>query len=325
MVARRENSALPSPRLRALARSKFFFLHGDDLAKLENFKEEIVAAHLKPEERDENYSEYGSLGAQMTLRSVLGDVLAELSTVSLLPGSKRVVVVYGGQEFYEGRGARTGSRKKPSGAKAALGPTEILARFVVEQLPTLESVLVVVVAEDYEKRRRLATGDPLVQLAQKHSSLFCFREASPQFAFFDALFARNGGEAIRLWREWLERAGNSPRPYTMLASQLRLLIQAKMLTMRLYERRQVTREIFERELLPDDADHNVTKLVPDWRREKFLRAAANFSLAELLEAYEKLEPLQEFAIPLSSDAAVPDRELLSEIWILDFCGGRGER
>jgi len=317
MAGRGEKNELAGESGRGLARHQFFFIHGDDLAKIENFKEQVVAAHLKPEQREENYNEYGSLGSHVALRSILGDVLAELSTVSFLPGSKRAVVLYGVQDFYEAR-ARAGKKKAASG-RSDTSPSQILADFIATQLPTLPSVLVIVAPEDFEQRRRVTAANPVFVLAQQRSCAFSFREVAPQFAFFDALFARNGAQAVRLWRDWLERVGSQPRPYFSLVSQLRLLIQAKMLATRLYEKRGVERQEFVERMLPDDSNYNVLALQPDWRRDKFMRASANFSLVELLDAYEKLETLARYAVPLASDPSVPDRGLLSELWILEFC------
>jgi len=322
MANERDKFQITDAVRRALAKQQFFFLHGDDIAKIENFKEEIVAAHLQPEDREENYNEYGTLGGTpLSLRTALGDVIAELSTVSFLPTAKRVVVLYNVQDFYEGRG-RSG-KKSASSNKPTIPPSEILAKFIEKDLPNLPAVLIIVAPEDYEKRRRVTTTDPVFQKAKDLGTLYCFREVGPQFAFFDALFERKADAAIRLWRAWLERAGGSPRPYYALISNLRLLIQAKMLSTEFYKRRGVSRADFVNKMLPADEDSNVTKLQPQWRREKFERASENFKLPELVEAYEKLETLAKFAVPLASDPVVPDRQLLSELWILEFCS-RGD-
>ncbi len=317
MTTSRDQELSPAER-RAISRSQFFFIHGDDLARIENFKEQVVATHLRAEEREENYNEYGALGSQTSLRSIVGDVIAELSTVSLLPGTKRVVALYNIQEFYEGRSQA--KKRGSAGEKGALTPSEILARFIEKELQTLPAVLIVVAGEDYEKGRRVAKSDPVFALAQKMAAERVFSEAAPQFAFFDALFSRNAEEAIRLWRDWLERVGGSPRPYFALVSQLRLFIQAKMLTSQLYERRGVSRKEFETNMLPDDPDYNILKMRFEWQRQKLITWSKNFSLVELLSAYEKLETLAKFAVPLASDLSVPDRQLLSEVWILEFCG-----
>ncbi|MCX7626119.1 MAG: hypothetical protein N2Z21_07905 [Candidatus Sumerlaeaceae bacterium] len=313
-----DSGQLTAAQRRALERAQFFFLHGDDLAKIENFKEEIVNTHLRAEEREENYNEYGMLGGALTaLRSVLGDVIAELSTVSFLPTAKRVVTLYNIQDFYE---ARTRTAKKGRGqSKDTKSPSEILVHFIENDLPNLPAVLIIIAPEDYEKRRRVLPTDPVFASAKRQGSAYCFREVGPQFAFFDALFARNSAQAIRLWRDWQERVGGSPRPYFALISQLRLLIQAKMVASRIYERRGVRFEEFVEKMLPADEDLNVMRLSPDWRREKLMRASANFTLQELVTAYEKLEPLAKYAVPLASDPFVPDRQLLAELWILEFC------
>ncbi|MCX7963613.1 MAG: hypothetical protein N2644_03890 [Candidatus Sumerlaea chitinivorans] len=305
----------PSPA--ALARAKFFFLCGDDEPAIEKFKSEIVSAHLSPDNRDTNYLEIGAESSPPRLSRVLGDLLAELSTTSFLPDVERVVVLYPVQDFYE---AKRGSKSAAKGSeREKTTPSEVLANFIEQDLPRLSSVLIIIAPEDYERFKRVATSNPVVALAQRMGAFHQFREQGVQFAFFDALLARRADEALRLWREWLSRTGNSPKPYVALANQLRLLIQAKTATSGILEKRNVTRDRYIEEFLPKDAERNVFALRPEWRRDKYLRAAGNFSLVELLDAYERLEPLQKYAIPLASDPVVPDRALLAEIWIMELC------
>ena len=73
--------------------------------------------------------------------------------------------------------------------------------------------------------------------------------------------------------------------------------------------------------MPAEADKNLFALKPEFRREKLIRFAGNFSFGELLAAYEKLEALQKYAIPLPTDPWVPDRGLLAELWIAEFTAG----
>jgi hypothetical protein len=147
-----------------------------------------------------------------------------------------------------------------------------------------------------------------------------FKEDSPQFAFFDALFARQPQKALSLWRDWLKRAPGSPKPYMQLAAQLRLLIQAKTAVSGQLQSRGVSRQRFQYEFMPAEYDKNLFALKPDWKQEKLTRTAANFSFQELLSAYERLMALQKFAIPLNSDPYVPDKPLVAELWILEFAG-----
>jgi len=301
----------------AMAREKFFFLCGDDEPAIEKFKSDIISAHLSPENRDTNYQEIGAESTPPRLSRVLGDLLAELSTTSFLPDVERVVVLYPVQDFYEAKRGSKNTSKRAEHDKTT--PSDVLAHFIEQDLPRLSSVLIIIAPEDYERFKRVATSNPVVALAQRLGASHQFREQGVQFAFFDALFARHADEALRLWREWLSRTGNSPKPYVALANQLRLLIQAKTVTSGILEKRNITRNQYIEEFLPKEPERNVFALRPEWRRDKFLRSAANFSLVELLEAYERLEPLQKYAIPLNSDPVVPDRALLAEIWIMEFC------
>ncbi len=306
---------------RKLRRQQFFFIYGDDQVKMENLKLAIVHAHLSEEEREENYNEYGALGSQVSLSSILGDVIAELSTESFLPGSKRVVALYGVRDFYGGKESEesggTSKKKKGKGASPK-SSSEILADFVRNTLPSMPSVLIVIAPEDYERGRTVSTKNPVYAAAKESSSVYHFREQAVQYAFFDALFARDTATALQLWRQWRERVGNQPRPYFALVSQLRLLLQAKILASRLYQKKGIDQETFITTMLPPDRNANIA-MQPDWLREKFLRQSRRFSLGELMESYEKLEILVKYAVPLSSDPSVPNRDLLSEIWITEFC------
>ncbi|MCX7018727.1 MAG: hypothetical protein NTY46_07000 [Candidatus Sumerlaeota bacterium] len=308
----------------------FYFLHGDDEAAIENFRRQIVEACLTAGEREENYREFVPPAGASTLRHILGEIMSELSTVSLLPGARRVVTLYTIQDFFEARakgGAGRSARTKTGvggGAAIAGGdtpkttPSMRMAKFIETELPSLDGMLIVIAIEDYEKWKRISPSNPVVALARKQETLHAFRQTSAQFAFFDALFARNTQLALTLWREWVQRAAASPKPYYALTAQLRLLIEAKTAVSSQLQSRGISRVQFEKEFMPAEPDKNLFALKPDFRRDKLLRSAANFTFPELLTAYEKLAPLQKYAIPLASDTSVPDRNLLAELWIIGF-------
>jgi hypothetical protein len=148
--------------------------------------------------------------------------------------------------------------------------------------------------------------------------VYAYKEDSPQFAFFDSLFARQTEKSIILWREWLRRNPASPKPVYQLASQIRLLIQAKTATSNQLQQRGISKQAYADQFMPAENDKNLFALKPDWRREKLQRSAANFSFQELLNGYEKLLPLMKYAIPSSADPFVPNRELMAELWIAEF-------
>ena len=320
------NQSRPRPPLpRINPSTKLHLICGDDEVAMERHKQAIVEAHLSREEREENYQEISPSSANGALERVVGDVISELSTVSFLPDVKRVVTLYGVSDFFDAKATASRRKKKESATKAAAAAkresgSEYLARFIERELPQLPAVLVIMVLEDYEKWKRVNTDNPVVALAQRGGGFVQYREQGVQFAFFDALFARRGGDALVLWRRWLENTGNTPKPYNQLAVQLRLLIQAKTTLSPQLKARGISRERFAKEFLPLEADRNVTSLRPEWRKEKLQRAAAGFTFQELLSAYEKLETLQKFAIPLLSDPYVPDKKLMAELWILEFVG-----
>lgn len=313
-------AARPGAVRKPNAKAKFHFLHGDDEAQIELYKSAIIEQHLAADERQDNYAEFIAGSGAGSLARVLGDLTAELATVSLLPDAKRVVTLYGGSDFFDGgsRRGRTATKKKAGAAPAGKSASEILAHFIREELPHTVGVLIVIAVEDYERWKRIWTSNPVVQLAQQGNTLVAFREQGAQFAFFDALFARNTGEAIVQWRNWSERAKGAPKLYYSLASQLRLLIQAKTVSSNQAQARGLTREQFASQMMPRESDKSLYALQPEWRREKFMRAAGNFTFQELLSGYEKLSELQRYAIPLNSDRYVPDKDLLAELWIVEF-------
>ncbi|MBX7247177.1 MAG: hypothetical protein K1X53_16895 [Candidatus Sumerlaeaceae bacterium] len=313
-------SKAASPKVNKKA--QFHFIHGDDEAAIERCKSAIVEAHLSQEEREENYREIIPSGGANQLRRVLGDVLSELSTVSFLPDTKRVVTLYTTQDFFEAKAAKSKAKAAKEADPSKLTPSDHLAAFIEKELPKLPGILIILAVEDYEKWKRVAPANPVVQLAGRQGTLQVFREQGPQFAFFDALFARKTGEALALWRAWMEQTSGAPKLYFALAAQLRLLIQAKTAASNQLAARGLSKADFARDLMPSEADKNLFSLRPEWRQEKLTRAASNFTFQELLGAYEKLEELQRFAIPLLSDPFVPDKSVLAEFWIMDFTGQR---
>lgn len=324
-----EKKSAGNPISRIDKSRKLFFIHGDDEAAIERAKDQIVNAHLSREEREENYFEIIPTGNPPQLKKVMDDVLSELSTVSFLPDITRVVTLYTVNDFFDGKGAtRRGSKAKKKAAEpevAKKSASEHFAAFLERELPKLPAVLIIIVLEDYEKFKRVSTANPVVAFAQGQSAVYCFKEDSPQFMFFDALFARQTTRAIELWREWQRRLPGSPRPYMMLASQLRLLIQAKTASSPVLQQRGIKKSEFAADFMPHEMDKNLFALKPEFRREKLIRAAGAFTFQELLDSYEKLLDLQRFAIPVASDLYVPDRELMAEAWILQFTMGQGQR
>jgi hypothetical protein len=293
---------------------------------MELAKSAIVDQHLVPEIRDENYREILTTpGTQ--LKRVMDEIMGELATVSFLPDSPRVVTVYTVADLVDSGGKGKATKGKPE--KAATAPTrsasEILAEFVEREMPHLNAVLIMMVTEDPEKWKKLNFDNPLVQIAARNGTLKAFKDESPQYAFFDALFDRQSQKAIQLWRDWLERTGsNNPKPYQSLAAQLRLLTQAKILSSGTPSTRGLTNAQFMENFLPAEADRSIAKIYPEFRREKLLRQSARFTFGELNRAYQRLLPIMKFIIPVSTDVIVPDKSQLAEIWILEFTMGHSE-
>lgn len=320
-----EKKATPqhNPKSRIDKNRKFYFLHGDDEVAIEKAKDQIVNAHLGREEREENYFEIVPTGNPPQLKKVMDDVISELSTVSFLPDVTRVVTLYTVNDFFDAKGgARKGrGKKKTEEPENKKTPSEHFANFLQTEMAALPAVLIVIVVEDYEKFKRVSTANPVVQYAQNQSAVYGFKEDSPQFMFFDALFGKQTSRALELWREWQRRIPGSPRPYMLLASQLRLLIQAKTVSSPVLQQRNIKKSEYADEFMPHEMDKNLFALRPEFRREKLVRAASGFTFNELLAAYEKMMTLQKFAIPVATDVYVPDRELLAEAWILEFTQG----
>jgi hypothetical protein len=304
---------------------RFHLLHGDDEAAMELAKSRIVEANLDREMREENYREIVT-SPGTPLKRVMDEIMAELATVSFLPDAPRVVTVYSVTDLIDsGKAKSSRSKGKPGESEGGGSASDILAEFVENSLPNLEAVLIMMAAEDPEKWKKLNFDNPLVQLAARNGTLKAFKDESPQFAFFDALFQRQPEKAIQLWREWLDRAGASnPKPFQSLASNLRLLIQAKILASNTAATRGLTNAEFTQRCLPPESDRSVAKLYPDFRREKLLRQSVLFSFSELNRAYQRLLPIMKFIIPVSTDVTVPDKAQLAEIWILDLILGREE-
>ena len=304
----------------------FFFLHGDDESAIERFKMEIVTTHLSHEEREENYLEIIPSSGRGSLRNVLGDLVAELSTVSFLPGVKRIVTLYPVADFFEAGASKARSAKAKAATTATVPPkrsaSDHLAEFIEKDLPELPAVLICLAFEDYEKWKRISTANPVVAAAQSRSALYAFKEPGLQFVFFDALFARRTDEALDLWRAWLDRTDGGPKAYQQRAMQVRLLLQAKTAASNQLKARGVSVQRFASEFMPAERDKNFFALQPEWRQDKLRRFSNNFALGELLAAYEKLDEIQKYAIPLNSDPYVPDKALLTELWIIEFTAGR---
>lgn len=318
----------PAHRYRVIPGGKFYFLHGENVVGMEQFKNDIVNANLRDYERDENYVEITPTTGAGALGRVVGELTNELSTFSLLPGVKRVVTLYTCSDFFSsgepaGRKkvapAATKTTKAKSAGTATPKPTASahLAEFIEKELvPKLDAVLIIIVEEDGEKFRKAAPANPVMKLAANRSIVYEFKEPAIQWAFLDALYERRLPETLTLWRKWYEQTGGAPKIYWALASNMRLIIQAKIAATGLRSRN-ITPEKFGNDYLPTEAKNNVMKAAP-FRKRKIESAAGRFTLGELITAYEKLGAIMKFAIPMSSDTYVPDRAVNAEYWLIEL-------
>jgi DNA polymerase-3 subunit delta len=133
------------------------------------------------------------------------------------------------------------------------------------------------------------------------NSLVSYARESNVFAMVDAIVQRRLGVALRLIHQLLDE--DSPPPYLlyMMTRQFRLLVQARRLMA---------------EGLPASALGRKMGETTDWKLERVLRQAREYSLERLEESYRRL-----LHTDLSIKTGKTDGAVAFDLLITDLCGG----
>lgn len=279
-------------------------LHGEDEVALGRARTELIEQLVAEEMRAENVTEIAPRPNQaLRLKSCLADILDELSTASFFPEHRRVVVVHDLQELCA----------KPTKEVEPL--VERLAQFLRRDLPEVGNAVVFVVPEEADRWKRVQKTGVLFKTIAEIGSVREFGVENLNFAFQDALLARNAGECLRILDRRLEQARSADQLgvlralFSEVVRLTRLLIEAKILA----RSKETPQELF-----PDDKRLNLL-LQHQFVQKKVRAAAASFRVPALVSLREELARANRHFAPSLEDAYVADQRLLLEHFILRLC------
>jgi len=300
-----------------------YLIHGSDEVKVHNERARLTSELLPREHRAENLTEIEPpLNRPLSLRQIAADLMSELATPSFFPEIRRVVVVEQladllgspGEDLEPGSRTETRkTRKKPASANDFVAP---FCRFLEHDLPQTNSILILSIVEEPEKRRRIRTNSPLYQTIQSLGRVVQFNQPVAIFQFLDAFSNRDLATALRLLANLLREDDGPASVFRMLVRQVRFLIQAKLLEHSGGSKSEA--EQFAAKYFPPEKGLNLT-LEHSFPAEKACRAASRWSLAELNALLLRLERLTKVIYPSINDAYVPDVEVEIERLVLETC------
>lgn len=284
-------------------------IHGNDDEKVNAARYELTRGLLPGGEEDGEVVDLRGPGnSPLTLDRCLGDIVQELGTVSLIPGMKRVVVVWDLGDF---RSAREGSVREARKATAKVDPVARLRDYLTEILPSSDNTLVFIFNED-DDRKQVAKSSALYQFVQECGTVREFSEKRIDWAFEDAVFGGRSTEAVRLLREWLDRSGsNTFRVVTTLNGIVQLLVQARLEI----DARQAgvnAAALITKDLRPSLAT------VPEFKARKVRSLAARLDEERLRRALRRLNDVQKAFFPTGEELVVHDATELAECLLVDL-------
>ena len=314
-------------------KKQIYFFYGNEEEKLNQARVELVSFLLSKEEREQNYVEFSPSGMKkhLPLASIMPELLADLGTMSFFPDSKRVIVVYNLQELYGGeRGKRRPPREKgkkgKKGEKEEKGkitPEAYFIKYLQDQLPETNNVLILINVEDLEENIRIAENSTLVKALVKlgHHEHKQFSSRALRWDLEDALKERNLQKTVEITRSWIDKDEKSARRgiFQVTLRLMILMLQAK-ISLKKKDTFNLQSDLIKT-LFPHDLEYNYLK-EHDFVQKKIMEGQKRYTTGELMEALQKLLPINQYLYPLTTDPYVPDFQIVMERFFVELIGRR---
>lgn len=284
-----------------------YLIYGENEVDINNERMNLVNSLLTQEERLQNLTEMEPpQGRLLSLSNIGSDLMAELSTLSLFPESKRVVVVYNLENFFK-------SEKKTQASKEI---DEFFSKFLQKELPATNNIVVFINFENYEKKRTIDKKSVLFETISSIGIIKEFKEQPILWQMEPLILQRNVPGCIELFRAWLKKDLNAPRKlFNLFVKIINLLIQIKIKDDMPSD---LTKNFdLETSLFPTKMPQNIKTLNP-YVLKRYMTSSHLFSLEKLIWANKQLLNLNKIVFPQSSDIYVPDVNTSIELFILKF-------
>lgn len=281
-----------------------FLLHGEDEAAMGLARTELIARLVPEELRAESVTEIAAAGTQpLRLRICLADILDELSTASFFAEQRRVAVVVDLLEL----------TSKPT--KETMPAVDRLATFLRESLAEIGNAVIFTVREDSDRWKAVQKSGPLYKAISEVGEVRHFPVENLNFAFQDAVLARDLGACLDIIDRRLEHAraadqlGVLRSQFGVLARVTRLLLQAKLLA---------RDRGLDPASLPEDKRLNLLKQHA-FVQKKITAAAKRFRAPDLIVLRDELRRANRHFAPSLEDTHVADQRLLIEHLLTMMC------
>jgi hypothetical protein len=290
----------------------------------------LVHQLLDPEERSQNYTEFAPPDNRRSLeiKSIMGEILAELGTVSMFGTSeRRVICVMQAKELLRGGGGRRPRKKKTTRKKktatadsAAFDPVETFCNALENALPQSENILIFTVYEDDDKNVGVDLKSSFYEFFRKNGEVRHLKQHPLVFEFEDALLRRDIGQLMTTFRKWYKPDNEvKQRIFSTILKLVRLLLQVRtwmsLLDSDMHEE-DIAAEFFPQGLTP-----NFLKEHP-FRKDKLMKGAQHWTREELLEAHSRLLALNKLLYPTQRDTFVADFQMSLELYLVQLCSGQ---
>lgn len=272
-----------------------YLIYGDNVSAMQDARDNILASLLPPEERNENLTEYIGTGNKfgISFEDILGDINADLSTMSLLADTKKVVVVTDPIEIFasEFKARRKPAKPKKAKPKSKTGDAEDAnaeppyVRWLKQTLPKTGNHLIIIANTDEAEDRDISDTNPLFQaITQAHGELMRFQSGTSKaiYRIEDAIVMRQPDQFFKEIEElWTDKTNMNI--YNQVTRAMRFMIQAGIL-----RDPRVAGDIEKQSvLLPASARTNLTKLHA-FPQQKYTRNVGRYRMVDLIKAYQEL-------------------------------------
>ncbi len=290
-------------------------IHGNNAEAVATARYDLQKRLLPNGEADGEITDIRPPGNQpLKLEKAFSQIVEELSTVSLIPDTKRVVVVWQLHDFREDR--RGSARAAKKNQKAKRDVVADLESYVTRSLAGSENTVIFVFDEDDEKGRRVSKTSAMYQLVKKHGDIREFTEKRIDWQLDDALLSGDLDGAVRLMREWTNRGGNAPfRLVSTLNTFLQLLLHARL---ELEARRDglKTKGLFGGPVRPG------LETIPDFKAKRVRSVAGGISLQRIRRALQRLDSAQRSFFPTGKELVVHDAVEQVEVMLAELLAER---
>ena len=293
-------------------------IYGNDLEKVNQARRELTEHYLKKEEREENYIEFSPPASRkkQSLEKIMPDLLAELGTISFFPDSRRVVVVYNLEELYN---VRSKKQAQPE-TKEKISSEAYFIKYLEDQLPQTNNILILVNTEDYESFQRINKNSHLFRAIKKLGFVNDKCYSRPLiWELEDAFRDRNLEKTLSLFRTWLQKDEDSAKRsvFFSILKQIVLMLQAKVHLKKSNNFTSPDGDQASRILFPKELKYNLST-EQDFIQKKVYNAQKRYTTMELTTGLKKMLKINEYLYPQTSDIYVPDFQVMLEAFLVEF-------